>query len=127
MDPVDEPQSLWVDAARHPLGLRVHVRGEETLANTLAYWRAILRHLRLTHARNLLVLDELQGGGLGESEWLELVREVASMGLGNIRIALVRPGGRQQAEYCELHARNAGYDTRVFNSEPEAELWLREG
>ncbi|QNP40971.1 hypothetical protein [Lysobacter solisilvae (ex Woo and Kim 2020)] len=126
MNQIDEPQSLWVDAARHPLGLRVRVWGEETYENTVAYWRAILRHLRLTGAGNLLVVDELEGAGLSEPEWLELVIEIAALGLGPVRIAHVKPHGRRAVEYCELFARDAGYDARVFTSEQDAERWLRD-
>lgn len=127
MEIVEEPQSLWIDAVRHPLGLRVHVWGEDTYANTIAYWRAILRYLRLTGASNVIVVDELEGAGLSETEWLQVVLEVTSLGLAAVRIAHVRPRGRQVIEYCELYARNAGYDARVFVREAEAERWLRDG
>ena len=127
MELAEETQSLWIDAVRHPLGLRVHVWGAQTYANTLAYWRAILRYLRLTSAQNLIVLDELEGEGLSETEWLALVLEVAALGLAVKRIAHVRPRGREVVEYCELYARNAGYDARVFVTEAEAERWLRNG
>ena len=124
MDMMEEPQSLWIDAARHPLGLRVHVRGKETFDNTMAYWGAITRYLRLTGARNLIVFDELAGDALTESEWLDLVLKMAGTGLEQVRIAHVKPRGRSEIEYCELHARNAGYDARVFTSEQDAERWL---
>ncbi|HEU0306065.1 MAG TPA: hypothetical protein VFR30_03760 [Lysobacter sp.] len=125
MDVTEEPQSLWIDAARHPLGLRVHVQGEGTFDNTVAYWHAISRYLRLTGARNLILLDELAGDTLAESEWLELVLRMADMGLEQVRIAHVKPRGRNGIEYCELHARDAGYDARVFANEQDAERWLR--
>jgi len=127
MDLVDETQTLWVDAERHPLGLRVHVRGSGTYENTAAYWRAIQRHLRLTRARNLLLLDELQGDGLSEAEWLDLVVHMAGMGLEEVRIAHVKPAGVKDVEYCELFARDAGYQARVFACEQEAERWLLAG
>jgi len=127
MDQVEEQPSLWVDAVRHPLGLRVHVKGEDNFANTAAYWRAIVRHLRLTHARNLIVFDELEGEGLSESEWLDLVACMDGMGLEQVRIAHVKARGRSEIEYCELFARSAGYDARVFACEQEAERWLLAG
>jgi len=122
---LEEPQSLWIDAARHPLGLRVHVRGEETFHNTVAYWHAIVRYLRLTGARNLILPDELAGEILTESEWLDLALRMAGLGLEQVRIAHVKPRSRNEIEYCELLARHAGYDARVFTSEQDAELWLR--
>lgn len=127
MDQVEEQPSLWVDAKRHPLGLRVHVKGEDNFDNTAAYWRAIVRHLRLTHARNLIVFDELEGEGLSESEWLDLVTHLDGMGLEQVRIAHVKPRGHNRVEYCELFARSAGYDARVFACEGEAERWLLAG
>ena len=127
MDLVEEQTSLWVDAMRHPLGLRVHVKGEDNFDNTAAYWRAIVRHLRLTHARNLIILDELEGAGLSESEWLDLVARMDGTGLEQVRIAHVKSRGRSEVEHCERHARDAGYDARVFASEQEAERWLLAG
>jgi len=119
-----EPQSLWVDAIRHPAGLRVHVRGEETFDNVVSYWRAILRHLRLTRARNLLLLDSLEGQGLSGAEWRELLVHLDGMGLEDVRIARVRRDERNEIGHFELYARQAGYDARVFRDEREAEHWL---
>jgi hypothetical protein len=39
------PAPLQIEVVPHPLGLRVHVRGEETFANTVACWRSIHAHL----------------------------------------------------------------------------------
>jgi hypothetical protein len=119
---VEEAQSLWIDAARHPLGLRVHIRGEENFGNAVAYWNAIARYLRLTGARNLILFDELDGAALAESDWLELVSRMDGLGLEQVRIAHVKPRGANA--YCELFARGAGYDTRVFTREQDAERWL---
>jgi hypothetical protein len=33
----------------------------------------------------------------------------------------------QGSEYCEIFAREAGFDARVFSNEATAELWLRYG
>jgi len=124
---VEERQSLWVDAVRHPLGLRVHVKGEDNFDNTAAYWRAIVRHLRLTHARNLILFDELEGDGLSETEWLALLPHMEGTGLAQVRIAHIKSRGRGEAEQCERCARDAGYDARVFSCEQEAERWLLAG
>jgi hypothetical protein len=127
MEPVDEPQTLWIDAARHPLGIRVHVRGRETLANTEAYWAAAVRYLRMTGAGKLLLVDELDGEGLEESEWRGLVEKMANFGLEQVRIAHVKPHGLRTVEYCERLSRAAGYEARLFTSEAEAERWLGDG
>ena len=44
-----------------------------------------------------------------------------------MRVAHVKPIGLQNIEYCEIHAREAGLDARVFTNEMEASLWLRYG
>ena len=127
MDLLDEPQSLWIDAVRHPLGLRVHVRGARTCENTVAYWRAILRRLRLTGAQNVLLVDELDGDGLSESEWLGVMMQIAGMGPERIRIAHVKPTGMDDIACYERFVRDVGYEAKVFDREEDAERWLREG
>jgi hypothetical protein len=52
---------------------------------------------------------------------------MADTGLKRFRIAHVKPKGMHEIEFCELYARDAGYDARVFNSEDAAERWLRNG
>jgi len=39
----------------------------------------------------------------------------------------VRPSGLHALEYCEIFAREAGFTARVFQSEHEADVWLRYG
>ncbi|HEY0502073.1 MAG TPA: hypothetical protein VGD42_01150 [Lysobacter sp.] len=122
--PVSSPQ---VDVAPHPLGLRVHVRGEETLANTIAYWRAILAAAREADGHGVLLVDELQGEPLSEAQWLELVVHMDSERLRRLKVAHVKPRGLQDVEYCELYARANGIDAKVFVDEAAAERWLRDG
>ncbi|MDI9239729.1 hypothetical protein QLQ15_12525 [Lysobacter sp. LF1] len=118
---------LQVEIAPHPQGLRVRVQGEETLANTIAYWRDILAAAKSAEGNGLLLLDELQGEPLTEEQWLELVVHTDSEQLRRMKIAHVKPRGLQEIEYCEIYARANGVNARVFVNEAVAELWLREG
>jgi hypothetical protein len=52
---------------------------------------------------------------------------MANHGLEQMRIAHVKPHGLHRIEYCEIFAREAGFDARVFDDEHAAELWLRYG
>jgi hypothetical protein len=121
-----EAPSLRVEISRHRLGLRVHVRGEETFENTVAYWRSIIDKLDGVSGCGLLLIDELQGTPLSEPQWLDLIVSMEGSRLRRFRIAHVRPGGLRDVEYCELFARDADYDARVFVDEASAELWLAE-
>lgn len=119
--------SLQVDIEPHPLGMRVHVRGAETLTNTIAYWRSILTAAKDATGTGLLLIDELQGDPLTEAQWLELVVHTDSEQLRRLKIAHVKPRGLQEIEYCELYARANEINARVFVDEVAAERWLREG
>jgi len=121
-----EASPLQVEISRHRLGLRVHVRGEETFENTVAYWRTIIDKLDGIPGRGLLLIDELQGTPLSEPQWLDLIVSMDGSHLRRFRIAHVRPGGLRDVEYCELFARDADYDARVFVDEGSAERWLAE-
>jgi hypothetical protein len=112
---------------RRPSSLRVHVTGESTLDNTLAYWHAIVAEVGSEPTDAILLVDELRGEPLMEVEWLSLVQHMEGHGLERVRIAHVRPRGLQQIEYCEIFAREAGFNARVFDDEHAAELWLRYG
>ena len=48
-------------------------------------------------------------------------------GLQRLRIAHVKPAGLQAIEYCEIFAREAGIEAKVFEHEALAEIWLRYG
>jgi hypothetical protein len=119
-----EALPLQVEIRRHRLGLRVHVRGEETFENTVAYWRSIIDKLDGVAGRGLLLIDELHGTPLSERQWLDLIVSMDGSRLRRFRIAHVRPGGLRDVEYCELYARDANYDARVFVDEASAERWL---
>ena len=119
-----EALPLRVEISRHRLGLRVHVRGEETFENTVAYWRSIIDKLDGVPGRGLLLIDELHGTPLSERQWLDLIVSMDGSRLRRFRIAHVRPGGLRDVEYCELYARDANYDARVLVDECSAERWL---
>lgn len=110
----------------HPAGLRAHVTGDNTLANTIAYWTRILREVR-DRPRPVLLVDELLGPPLTPDDWHVLVGSMAGSALRNVRIAHVKPRGLEALEFCELHAKDAGFDARVFVDEAEAVRWLRYG
>ena len=107
--------------------LRVDVDGDSTLENTVAYWKAIEDEVRRAPVAAILLIDNLRGLALTADDWQRLVEALAGHGLENVRIAHVRPRGLQQIEYCELFAREAGFQARVFDSEVPASLWLRYG
>jgi len=110
----------------HRAGLRVHVTGEISLANTIAYWTRILDEVR-KNPRPVLLVDEMHGDPLGPGDWKELVATMAGTGLEAVRIAHVKPRGLDAVEYCEIYAREAGFEARVFTDENAAALWLRHG
>ena len=115
-----------IDFSRHPAGLRVHVTGVNSLDNTVAYWLAIAAEVR-ERPRPVLLVDELQGEPLAADDWLKLVVSMAGQGLEHLRIAHVKPQGLDSVEYCEIYAKDAGFDARVFTDEAAAALWLRYG
>ena len=110
----------------HPAGLRVHVTGANTLANTIAYWTVVLREIR-ARPRSILLVDELAGPPLTPDDWHVLVGAMTGSELQSVRIAHVKPRGLDALEFCELHAKDAGFDARVFVREDEASQWLRYG
>jgi hypothetical protein len=127
MSPHSKHPPFLIRSSRHRSQLRVHVIGESTLDNTIAYWQAILAEVEKKPAEQILLIDELQGEPLTESEWLSLVRNMSNHGLEQIRIAHVKPHGLQRIEYCEIFARDAGFNSRVFDNEHAAGIWLRYG
>ena len=127
MSPHSKHPPFFLRSSRQGSQLRVHVIGESTLDNTIAYWQAILAEVEKEPAAQLLLIDELLGEPLTESEWLSLVRNMSNHGLEQVRIPHVKPHGLQRIEYCEIFARDAGFDARVFDDERAAELWLRYG
>jgi len=111
----------------HRAGLRVEVRGPGTYQNTLAYWRSIAAVLGERRPPGLLLIDKTSGPPLSAAEWRSLVDLMRGTGMEQVRIAHVKPFGLQRVEYCELYARELGFDARVFTDENQADLWLRYG
>lgn len=106
--------------------LHAHVSGSTSLANTLAYWRAIADAVEQKPARELLLVDELEGPPLDAVQWRTLVDEVGPR-LGALRIAHVKPRGLDTVEYCVLMAMESGLQAQVFSDLTRASLWLSYG
>jgi hypothetical protein len=111
----------------HGSGVRAEVSGDLNLATTLAYWREIAAQARACGADSLLLVDTLTGPPLQESDWLHVVTSLQGEGLQKLRIAHVKPLGLRQEEFCEIFARDAGIEARVFENETLANVWLRFG
>lgn len=124
---MDATSPFRIRFARDGDMLRAEVAGESTLENTLAYWQAIVSEVRKERPRCLLLVDELRGLPLGEAQWQRLVEAMRGSAMEGVRIAHVKPLGLQKLEYCELYAREAGFDARVFDEEFAAKFWLRYG
>jgi hypothetical protein len=111
----------------HGGGMRADVRGDSNVATTLAYWREIAAWAREHGADSVLLVDTMTGTPLGESDWLHVVTSLQGEGLEKLRIAHVKPLGLQQVEFCEIFARDAGIEAKVFEDEALADIWLRYG
>ena len=124
---VTENKAITIAFSADGSMLRAVVRGEGNYANTLDYWRRVATVLRERRPGGLLLVDETTGEPLSATQWQALVGTMSGAGLEGVRIAHVKPFGLQHIEYCELFAREAGLDARVFTNEKEAALWLRYG
>ena len=122
-----EQQGYGLTFTREGDGLRATVSGARTLANTFAYWEAIVETIREQRPRWFYLCDLLRGDELSASDWQALVERVKGKGLEGIRIAHVKPHGADHLEYCEIFAREAGLDARAFKDPGDAERWLRYG
>lgn len=119
--------ALTVRFERRWDALWVWVAGENSLANTISYWQAILGEIRRDRPPSVMLVDELEGAPLAEAQWRELVAAMQGRGLEGIRIAHVKPKGLEKLEYCEIYAREYGLDARAFDHERVAGIWLRYG
>jgi hypothetical protein len=108
-------------------GLRAKATGPGTFEAIIECWRMIAAETRTRHPRTVLLIDEMHGPPLRPDEWETLVDMMRNQGLEGVRIAHVKPFGLQGVEYCEIFAREAGFDARVFADETTAGLWLRYG
>ena len=107
--------------------LRAHVKGESSMANTVAYWDEIADQIDRLKPLSLLLVDEFSGPPLTADDWMKLVESMNGKGLEALRIAHVKPHGLEKIEFCEIFATEAGRDARVFTDVRVAELWLRHG
>lgn len=111
--------------------LRVRVVGgiDTGLAVSSEYWLRICDEVRATGARELLVLDAMQGEVMTPEELERFFDVIAGRGLEQVRLAYVEGRADQfpRIEYAELMARERGYDIRMFNNENDAVVWLRHG
>lgn len=121
------PDAVTIEFSRAGASLHAVVRGPGNYANTVTYWRSIAAALRERGANSLLLVDKTTGAALSAEEWKMLVGAMQGEGLEQVRIAHVKPIGLQNIEYCEIYAREAGLNARVFTNEMEASLWLRYG
>lgn len=107
--------------------LHARVSGNASVANTVACWRQIAGAAREHGADSLLLVDVMTGAALEEADWLQVVTSLRDEGLQKLRIAHVKPAGLQQVEFCEIFARDAGIEARVFENQTMAGIWLRYG
>ncbi|MCC8364288.1 hypothetical protein LK996_14525 [Lysobacter sp. A6] len=108
-------------------GLWATVTGTRSVANTAAYWEAILAEVLRQRPRWLYVDDRMKGAEIAIGEWFALVDAMKGRGLEGLRIAHVKPVGVNHLEYCEIFAREAGLEARAFSDPGTAERWLRYG
>jgi len=75
------------------------------------------------------VVDELVGEPLPPEQLQGLVQAMAGQGFEKFRIAYVEADGARipLVEVAEIHAREQGYNARVFGNESDAAMWLRHG
>lgn len=124
---VKNPAGYRIRITRHGSGLRAEVEGESSMEAAIGYWREIAGWARERGADSLLLVDRLTGEPLVEADWLRLVTSMRGEGLEKLRIAHVKPLGLHEVEFCEIFARDAGIEARVFENETVADVWLRFG
>ena len=104
--------------------------GEDTgLPVSLEYWLRIGALVRETGARQLLVLDHMQGEVMSNDQLACFFDRIQGIGLEQARIAYVEGRIDQipRIEYAEVLALERGYDIRMFANEADARVWLRHG
>ena len=123
--------SFTIDYEQPGIGqLRDRVTGRRGgLETLLEYWYAIADEARRIGADMLLVVDELAGDPLPPEQLQGWVGAMAGQGFEKFRIAYVEADGSRIAllEMAEIHAREHGYNARVFGNESDAAMWLRHG
>lgn len=110
--------------------LYVEVTGpEDSLAITLAYWRAVAAECSRRNTTHLMVCDRLRGEPASVDDFEKLADGLHDTGLERVRIAFHESIGEHLrfVEHGELAMLAAGFTLRVFGSDREAEIWLRYG
>ncbi len=99
------------------------------LAVSSEYWLHICEEVQACGARQLLVLDAMQGEVMTPEELGRFFEIISGRGLEQVRLAYVEGRADQipRIEYAELMARERGYDIRMFGNETDAVVWLRHG
>jgi len=106
------------------------IGGADTgLAVSSEYWLRICDEVQACGARQLLVLDAMQGEVMTHEDLERFFEVIAGRGLDQVRLAYVEGRADQvpRIEYAELMARERGYDFRTFGNESDAAVWLRHG
>ncbi len=101
----------------------------DSLETSMIYWRQIADECERRGTRALLVLDRFGGEPLAPHEMDQVIHVMRDSYMQHVRVAYCKLNAAHlpQAEYGELHAREVGYNVRVFGDENEAQLWLRYG
>ena len=102
---------------------------QDCLEISVQYWRQIDVECARRGTRKLLVCDRLRGEPASPNEFRQLAMLLRDSQLHTIRVAFHEPVPEHLrfVEHGELAMREAGFTWRVFDSEREAELWLRYG
>jgi len=110
--------------------LRAQVTGQDRLlATTIGYWTAIAAECRRLRAAAVLVVADMSGETLPPEQLPSFFRGNCGLGLEEARVAYVevRSLAMSMVELAEIHARERGFNVRVFANETDAAMWLRHG
>lgn len=120
---------LELDYEAPRLRARVVGGSDTSLAVTGEYWLRIADEVKARGARELLVIDGLQGEVMTDPDLERFFALIEGRGLEHARIAYVeaRMDQMPRIEYAELMARERGYTIRMFSNETDAMIWLRHG
>ena len=124
---MNKSDTYSIRVTSRPDWIRVEVDGAATYENTVAYWQVIIAEVLARKPKSVLLIDKMQGDPLSTEQWQALVAALIGHGLESTPIAHVKPHGLQLIEHCEIYAREAGLEARVFDDERQADLWLRHG
>ncbi|MFZ5662367.1 MAG: hypothetical protein ACOY9B_06600 [Pseudomonadota bacterium] len=131
MSPRQDEAGARVRLEKRPGYLRaVFEGGDGRLETMLRCWNEAGDAMRAQGARAAMIVDRLAGEQVTSEQQRRVVTTIADHGgFAGVRFAYVI---RPQAvfafvESAELLARELGLEGRVFDTESDAELWLRHG